>query len=89
MPTATTHPQSDEPAENKRAARARDQHVTLVGVFGDDFVFDFEGSDESHVVHTSGMDAEVCTCPDHQHRNLTCKHMHAYEAWTPIDEFDF
>lgn len=77
------------PAEQAREDRARESHVTLVGVFGDDFVFDFEGSENTHVVHTSGSDAEMCTCPDHQQRGIRCKHMAAYELWTAIDEFDF
>jgi len=90
MSTALT--QSDDElttAEQSRDNRARDSHVTLTGVFGDDFVFDFEGSDDTHVVHTSGSDAEMCTCPDHQQRNVRCKHMAAYERFSYIDEFDF
>lgn len=76
-------------AEQSREQRAADSHVTLVGVFGDDFVFDFEGSDETHVVHTSGSDAEMCTCPDHQNRGIKCKHQFAYERFSYIDVFDF
>lgn len=77
------------PAEQKRAQRARDQHVTLVGVVEDDYVFDFGGSDETHVVNTSGTDAEMCTCPDYQQRGVRCKHCAAYEDFSSIDEFDF
>jgi len=77
------------PAEQKRQQRAIESDVSLVGVFGDDFVFDFEGSDDTHVVNTSGCEALMCTCPDHQNRGVRCKHMAAYELWTCIDEFIF
>ena len=76
-------------AEKVREDRARNQYVRVIGVHNDDFVFDFEGSDETHVVHTSGTEAEMCTCPDHQGRGLTCKHMAAYENSQYIDEWDF
>jgi hypothetical protein len=75
-------------AEMERDTRAATEHVTLLGVNGDDFVFDFDGSDEAHVVHTSGCDAVLCTCPDHQYRGVRCKHMAAYEDFSLIDEFD-
>jgi hypothetical protein len=87
MSTAITATMSD--AEQTRESRAANEHVTLVGVFGDDFIFDFAGSDETHAVHTSGSDAEMCTCPDHQHRGVRCKHMAAFEDFSHVDEFDF
>jgi len=87
MSTTTSGMMSD--AEETRETRAANQHVSLVGVFGDDFVFDFAGSDDTHVVHTSGVDAEMCTCPDHQNRGVRCKHMAAYEDFGHIDVYDF
>jgi hypothetical protein len=76
-------------AEKDREARAARQHVTLLGHSGDlDLVFDFEGSDDTHVVHVDGSEATFCTCPDHQHRGVRCKHMAAAEDFSLIDAFE-
>lgn len=74
--------------EQTREKRADEAHVTVRDVFGDDFVFDFDTSEENHVVHTNGVKAVTCTCPDHQHRGVRCKHMAAYEDFSKIDEWD-
>jgi len=87
--TSTQTGSTLSPAEQSRADRARNSHITLVGVIGDDFVVDVRGSDETHVVKTSGTDAEMCTCPDHQQRGIKCKHMFACENFSYIDVFDF
>lgn len=87
--TMTAAAQGTASEDRRREARARNDHVALVGVFGDDFAFKFGESDDAHVVHTSGTEAVDCTCPDRQHRGVKCKHMIAYEHWSYIDEFDF
>lgn len=84
--SATTQTLTEQ--EQTRETRAAESHVVVRGVFGDDFVFDFDSSEETHVVHTSGVKAEMCTCPDHQHRDVRCKHMAAYEDFSKIDEWD-
>jgi len=31
-------------------------------------------------------DVSHCTCPDHMHRNVECKHIHAVKLWTALQE---
>ena len=64
---------------NDRAKRARDQWMEL-HVVDDQLGMASEGGD-LHLLSTDGTDADGCTCPDHQHRGVRCKHMIAYEDW--------
>lgn len=73
--------------ENKRHARAKEEHMTLRAIGPNSFTVTGD-SGNSHVIDTDGVDATFCTCPDKEHNlsgNERCKHMIAYEEWL-IDE---
>ena len=68
-------------AEEKRAQRAEDEHMTYYLVGGTDHVVEGD-SGNRHALKVDGSDATFCTCPDHQQRGIRCKHMAAYEEWS-------
>lgn len=64
---------------SERTQRARDEWMELHVV--DDQLGIQSESGDLHLLSTNGTTAEGCTCPDHQHRGVRCKHMIAYEDW--------
>lgn len=66
-----------------RYNRARNQTIELTFVDGDRLAVKSDGSEESHVLETDGIEAVSCTCPDYEHREPEggCKHMIAWEKW--------
>jgi len=70
--------------EETRTERARQEHMTYFIIGENDHVIEGD-SGNRHVLDVDGSEAESCSCPDHQQRNVRCKHMAAYEEWL-VDE---
>lgn len=68
-------------AEEKRAQRAEDEHMTYFLIGGTDHVVEGD-SGNRHVLSVDGAEATDCSCPDHQQRGIRCKHMAAYDEWS-------
>lgn len=75
---------SVEEMEATRTARAQEEDMTYMIVGDNDHIM--QGSNgNNYILDVDGTSAVSCTCPDHQQRDVRCKHMAAYEDWE-VDE---
>jgi hypothetical protein len=63
-----------------RRERAKREHMTYYVIGADQHVIEGD-SGTRHVLDVDGTEALSCSCPDHQNRHRSCKHMIAYQEW--------